>query len=97
MRNANYVAARKLPKEVECTALFLEKMNKLFNVLNSRYVQSNVNAISRAPEWHSGLRHCISEVSLQTGSIPGCITTGRDWESHRAAHNWPSVVRVWPG
>ena len=26
----------------------------------------------------------------------GCITTGRDWESHRAARNWPSIVRVWP-
>ena len=33
------------------------------------------------------------------GSIPGCITNGHDWESHRAVHNWPSVVRVrvWPG
>ncbi|CAB1347832.1 unnamed protein product, partial [Coregonus sp. 'balchen'] len=53
---------------------------------------------NRAPEWGSGLRHCISvlEPSLQTpGLIPGCITTGRDWESHRAAHNFPSVVRVW--
>jgi hypothetical protein len=28
------------------------------------------------------------------GLIPGCITTGCDWESHRAAHNWPSGVRV---
>ncbi|XP_070299360.1 uncharacterized protein [Salvelinus sp. IW2-2015] len=24
---------------------------------------------------------------------PGFITSGRDWESHRVAHNWPSVVR----
>ena len=33
------------------------------------------------------------------GSIPGCITTGWDWESRSAAHNWPSVVRVrvWSG
>ena len=31
------------------------------------------------------------------GSNPGCIISGRDWESHRAAHNCPSVVRVWPG
>ena len=28
------------------------------------------------------------------GSIPGCITTSRDWKSHRAAHNWPSIVQV---
>uniref|UniRef100_A0A8C7J4U8 Tudor domain containing 15 n=1 Tax=Oncorhynchus kisutch TaxID=8019 RepID=A0A8C7J4U8_ONCKI len=26
-----------------------------------------------------------------------CIMTGRDWESHRAAHNWQSVVRVLRG
>ena len=26
--------------------------------------------------------------------IPGCITSGCDWESHRAAHKWPSVARV---
>jgi hypothetical protein len=38
-------------------------------------------------------------VTTDPGSIPICITTGCDWESHRAAHNWPSViqVRVWPG
>uniref|UniRef100_A0A674D5P6 Oxysterol-binding protein n=1 Tax=Salmo trutta TaxID=8032 RepID=A0A674D5P6_SALTR len=28
---------------------------------------------------------------------PGSITTGRDWESRRAAHNCPSVVRVLAG
>ena len=38
-------------------------------------------------------------VTTDSGLIPGCITTGRDWEPHRVAHNWPSVVqvRVWPG
>ena len=36
-------------------------------------------------------------VTTDPGSIPGCMTTGRDWESHKAAHNWPSVFRVWPG
>ena len=38
-------------------------------------------------------------VTTDLGSITGCITTGRDWESHRAVHNWSSVVlvRVWPG
>ena len=50
-----------------------------------------------APEWRSGLRHCIlvQEVSQQSLN-PGCITTGCDWESHRPAHNWPSVVWIWP-
>ena len=31
-------------------------------------------------------------VTTDLGSIPGSITTGHDRESHRAAHNWPSVV-----
>ena len=34
-------------------------------------------------------------VTTVPGSDPGCITMGRVWESHRAAHNWPSVIRVW--
>jgi hypothetical protein len=32
-------------------------------------------------------------VITDPGSMLGCITTGRDWESHRAAHNLPSVVQ----
>ena len=34
-------------------------------------------------------------VTTDPGSVPGCITIGRDLESHSAAHNWPSIVRVW--
>jgi hypothetical protein len=56
------------------------------------------------PEWSKALRskalHLSDKgVTTDPGLFPGCITTGRDWESHRAAHNWPSVVevRVWPG
>jgi hypothetical protein len=33
-------------------------------------------------------------VTTDPGSILGCITTGRDRESHSAAHFWLSVVRV---
>ena len=33
-------------------------------------------------------------VTIDPVSHPGCITTGRDLESHRAAYNWPSVVQV---
>jgi hypothetical protein len=33
-------------------------------------------------------------VTTVPGSNPGCITSGRDWESHRAAHNWPSVIQA---
>jgi hypothetical protein len=31
------------------------------------------------------------------GSIAGCIPTGRDWESHRAAHIGPASPRLWFG
>ena len=31
------------------------------------------------------------------GLNPSCITSGCDLKSHRAAHNWPSVVQVWLG
>uniref|UniRef100_A0A8C7JI96 C3H1-type domain-containing protein n=1 Tax=Oncorhynchus kisutch TaxID=8019 RepID=A0A8C7JI96_ONCKI len=36
-------------------------------------------------------------ITTDPGSIPGCITTGHDWESQSEVHNWPCVVRVWPG
>ena len=32
-------------------------------------------------------------VTTVPGLNLGCITYGRDWESHRVAHNWPCVVR----
>jgi hypothetical protein len=38
--------------------------------------------------------HLSARGVTDPGSIPGCITTGCDLESHRAAHSWPSVVRV---
>ena len=38
----------------------------------------------------------VRGVTTDPGSIPGCTSPGRDWESLRAAHNWPSVFRVRP-
>jgi hypothetical protein len=40
------------------------------------------------------LHHSAIGVTTDPGSILGCITTGSDRESHRAAHNWPSI---WTG
>ena len=46
---------------------------------------------------HSKALHLSSRgVNAVPGSNLGCITSGRDWESHRTAHNWPYIVRVWP-
>ena len=39
---------------------------------------------------------CLRRHYRHPGSNPGCITPGYDWVSHRAAHNWPSVIQVWP-
>jgi hypothetical protein len=33
-------------------------------------------------------------ITTDPGSILGCITTDCDRETHRVAHNWPSIVRV---
>ena len=57
----------------------------------------NTYAVHGPPEWHSGLRHCITVASCATrdlGSSPGYVTACCDLETHGVAHNWPSVVRV---
>ena len=46
------------------------------------------------PEWRKLLHLSARGVTTDPGSISGCITTDRDWESHRVAHIWPSIVRV---
>ena len=55
---------------------------------------------ARGSTFHSrvcffSLRHCISvlEALLQTlVRFPAVSQPASDWESHRAAHNWPSAV-----
>ena len=64
---------------------------------------SSTGHCSRVVQWSKALHLSARGITTDPGSIPGCITTGRDWshrvQSHRVAHNWPSVVRfkVWPG
>jgi hypothetical protein len=38
--------------------------------------------------------HSAWGTNTAPGSIPGCVLAGRDWETHEAAYNWPSVVWV---
>jgi hypothetical protein len=52
---------------------------------------------SRVVQRSKALHLSARGITIDSGSIPGCITTGCVWESHREAHNWPSIVRVWPG
>ena len=42
------------------------------------------------------LRLSARGVTTVPGSNLGCIMSDCDWESHKAEHNWSSVVRVWP-
>ena len=79
----------------------LEAVRTLLKQCNKQQVRRRRSLLlTWAPEWRSSLRDCISvlEVSLLTlvqsraVSQPAVI-----WESHRAVHNWPSIVRVWPG
>ena len=49
---------------------------------------------SQVVQWSKALNLSARGVTTDLGSIPGCITTGHDQESHRATHNWPSVVQV---
>ena len=51
----------------------------------------------RPPEWRSGRRQCIAVLAVPLeilGLSPGSVAAGRDRETHGAAHNWSSVVRV---
>ena len=50
----------------------------------------------RVAQWSKALYLSARGIPTVPGSNPGCITFGCDWESHRAAHIWPSAVRVWP-
>ena len=63
------------------------------------FVLSKLNSGFRVAQWFKALHLSARGVTTGHGLISGCITTGRDWESHRAVLNWPSVirVRVWPG
>lgn len=52
--------------------------------------------INTAQLWeHPCLKNeCFWGVTTDPGSIPACVTTGRDREYHRTVYNWPGVIRV---
>jgi hypothetical protein len=52
---------------------------------------------SRVAQRSKALHLSVCSITTVPGLNPGCITSGRDWESHTAAHNWPSVVWLWQG
>ncbi|XP_045545851.1 ARF GTPase-activating protein GIT2 isoform X9 [Salmo salar] len=48
---------------------------------------------SQVTQRSKALHLSARRVTTVPGSNPGCITSGRDWESHTVAHNLPSVSR----
>lgn len=59
-----------------------------YNLIVRQYPQESIikSTFQSALEWRS--------ITTDPGSIPGCITNGCDRESHRAKHNWPSIILV---
>ena len=51
---------------------------------------------SRVAQRSKALYLSARGVTIVPGSIPGCFTSGRVWESRRAEPYWPGVVRVCP-
>ena len=43
---------------------------------------------SRVVQRFTALHRSARGITTDPGLVPGCITTGRDRESNRAAHNW---------
>ena len=54
----------------------------------------SINQGSRVAQWSKTLLLNARGVTVVPGLNPGCIPSGCDWESHKAAHNWPSVAGV---
>jgi hypothetical protein len=63
----------------------------------TKYLEHLPNGGSRVAQRSKTLHLHARGITTDPGLIQGCITTGHDRESNRAAHNWPSVIRVWPG
>ena len=60
-------------------------------LLNTRETLS-----SRVAQRSKALHRSTSGVSTDAGYIAVCVAAGCERETHEAAHNWPSVVRVSP-
>ena len=66
---------------------------------NHRYIEDSSLYLCYCSNWgavEGTASQCQRRHYRHPGSQPGCITSGCDWESHRAVHNWPSVIRVLP-
>ena len=46
----------------------------------------------KVAQWSKTLHLIARGITAVPGLNTGCITFGRDWESHRAAYNWPRAV-----
>ena len=80
----------------------LERWNYIMFIIIDHYLKDQciqtaifyiiLDHCSRVPQWSKTLHLSARGVTAVPGLNPGCITSGRDWESHREAHNWPRVI-----
>ncbi|CDR06146.1 unnamed protein product [Oncorhynchus mykiss] len=93
----NGITSRQYDGNYQISYQFADKgMLDYTNAQTSIKLPKDTNMGFRVAQRSKTLHLSARGVTTDPGSIPGCITTGCDRESHRAAHNWPSVVRVWP-
>ena len=63
-------------------------------LMNHDQISSPIGIItamsSRVAQWSKALHFSARGITAVLGLNPSCVTSGCDWESHRAAHNWPS-------
>ena len=57
------------------------------NLLRVFYCAIYQQEKSRVAQWSNALHFSARGVATVPGSNPGCVTSGCDWESDRAAHN----------
>ena len=67
------------------------KLRQLYNFKNI-----TIHVCSQVVQRSKTLHHSARGVTTDPGSIPGCITTGCIWESHRVVHNWPNIIQGRP-
>jgi hypothetical protein len=91
-----------LPQTVICsTFIMIPELPPEGYIELTKYTHTHTNTLkfdadthrhSRVVQRSKTLHLSAQDFTTVPGSNPGCITSGCDWESHKAAHNWPIVV-----
>ena len=95
LRRAPDESEVQLQKMVECILQQPGDERRLDpELLNTQMIKNIKPWDSRVALWSKALCLSASCATRDYCSNPGSVAAGRDRETHGAAHNWPSVVRV---